>query len=60
MNNDKAKCWERLKYVPQPSPQTFDFDVSAMYAAQALNVFQVNRVEWKEGDNVTIRILKSR
>jgi len=60
MNDEQKKMWEKLNHVPEPPPFMFDFDVSSMYMAQVMNVFHVSRVEWKEGDLVTIKVLKSR
>ena len=60
LTKEEQETWERLNYVPSPAPNTFDFDVSSMYAAGMSKVFMVNRVDWKEGDNVTIKVLKSR
>ena len=55
--SEQEIVWEKLKHVPSPSPMTFDFDVSSMYAAQ---VFVVNQVEPKEGELVTLKVLKNR
>jgi len=61
LDDEQKEMWKRLNHVPMfPGPHTFDLDINSMYAATILPVLNVTHVEYKEGDVVTLKVLKSR
>lgn len=61
LNKKQEEMWKRLNHVPLfPGPETFGFDVSSMYASVILPVLNITHIEYKEGDLVTIKVLKNR
>ena len=60
LTKKQQATWDRLNHVPMPEANTVSFDINSMYASQVMTVFDIKHVEPKEGEIVTIKVLKSR